>query len=322
MIPFNDLRPSLAPLCHVIDRSIRRVVDSGVFLNGDEVPRFEEEFARYCGTKHCIACASGTDAISLMCAALPKTLPVCVQANTLPCTAIGVERSGESITIVDCLPDGRCDVHWKNTMPVLLYGRYPVGTELDCSIFDACQAHGWKPPVSVNAAAMSFFPTKNLGAFGDSGCVVTHADHIADAIRKIQDVRRYDSHMHFHSRMSEIDAAVLSVKLPHLDEWNAERARLAAVYYDNLPAWCEPVTKPGEETNHHLFAVLVDRRDELMEHLLTHGVVPKVHYDKPLWLKPNAMRWCSRVLSLPLWVGMTPEQVQTVCDAVRGFQST
>lgn len=319
MIPFNDLSHSIYPIRADIDEAILRVVDSAVFLNGDKVAAFEEAWARYCGVKHCIACASGTDAISLMCGWQPKLLPVSVQANTLPCTAIGVERSGEGIRIADCLPNGRCDVHWRNTMPVLLYGRYPVGTENDCTLFDACQAHGWKPGPG-HTAAMSFFPTKNLGAFGDAGCVVTNHDGVAKAIRKIQDVREYGG-VQFHSRMSEIDAAVLRVKLPLLDEWNAERAKLAAVYYENLPEWCEPVAKPGEATNHHLFAVLVDRREELVEHLLANGVATKTHYPKPLDMLPNAINWCKRVLSLPLWIGMGEQRVRMVCDAVRGFES-
>lgn len=322
MIPFNDLRPSIWPIRFDINNAIRGVIDSGVFLNGPEVAAFEEEWAVYCGAAHCIACASGTDAISLMCGYLAQThkagISVTVQANTLPCTAHGVERSGIGLNIDDCTPDGRCDYHMLNTMPVLLYGRYPVGLERECSLFDACQAHGWKPPATA-MAAFSFFPTKNIGAFGDAGCVVTHNAEVAKTIRRIQDIGYYRPGLQLHSRMSEIDAAVLRVKLPLLDEWNAERARLAAVYYERLPPSVEPVTKPGEETNHHLFAVLSDRRDALKEHLEANGIGVKVHYPRPLSLKENAMRWCSRVLSLPLWVGMSPEQVRTVCDVIRGF---
>lgn len=324
MIPFNDLRPTIAPIRADIDAAIRRVIDRGVFLNGPEVDAFEEEWAKYCGASHCIACASGTDAITLMCGYLAQThkagVSVTVQANTLPCTAIGVERSGIGVFIDDCTPDGRCDYHRLNTMPVLLYGRYPVGLENECTMFDACQAHGWKLPQNA-MASMSFYPTKNDGTFDDAGCVVTQSEEVAKVIRKIQDVSTYRSGLQFHSRMSEIDAAVLRVKLPLLDEWNAERERLASVYYENLPTSVEPVTKPGEQTNHHLFAVLSERRDELDQHLAENGITCVVHYRKPLSIKcPNALRWCNRVLSLPMFVGMTPEQVRTVCDVIRWFE--
>lgn len=324
-IPFVDLTISLSQIRLSIDAAIWRVMDRGIFLNGPEVEAFESEWASYCGQRFCVACASGTDALMLAVQG-HCILEVRVQANACPFTATGVEKTGVNLRFNDCTSDGPmaglsltpCMAPDSGyDIPLLLYGRHPSGRELshwDSSrplLIDACQGHGWKPPAKVTAA-WSFYPTKNLGCFGDGGAMTTNSEKAAERAREIA--------ADWHSRMSEINAAVLRTKLPHLDRWNAERAAIAEVYYNELPDWAEPACRPGEPTNHHIFAVLVDRRDELEGYLLKNGIGVKVHYREPLADLPGAKRWCSRTLSLPCYSGLTPMQVQAVCDTIRSFK--
>ena len=309
MIPFNDLRPAIEPIRADIDAAIKRVVDSGVFLNGPEVEAFEHEWAAYCGQRYCVACASGTDALMLatrVFTAGSLSLP----ANTCRFSKVGIERGDANIPFFyDVDERGYCDS--QHIVAVLLYGRQKHPYSNDSHVmFDACQAHGWTPPRNA-LVAWSGYPTKNLGGFGDCGWVTTGCDSESARMRAIAATH--------HSRMSEINAAVLRTKLPHLDHWNAERHELAEVYYDNLPDWAEPACRPSEPTNHHIFAVLVDRRDALEAHLLKNGVGCRVHYREPLAKLPGAIRWCSRTLSLPMYPGLTREQVLRVCDTIRSF---
>lgn len=309
MIPFCDLRPALEPIRKDIDAAIARVINSGVFLNGDEVAAFEEEWAKYCETEHAVACGSGTDALTLA-ADASGYREFEVQANTLPFTKIGLENGGAKVTVRDVQKNG---VLYDSTkpVPVTLYGRYPLRHELHSVIIDACQAHGWKPGAWNGMACWSFYPTKNLGCFGDSGCVTTND---SSAVYRMREQRH-----RLHSRMSEIQAAVLRVKLPHLDEWNRKRAEIAGWYWNEMPPVMGGALGPFRENNSHIFALIVNRRDELKRHLSERGIGTKIHYERPLEFLPQASLWCSRVLSLPMYVGMTAEQVREVCDTIRSF---
>lgn len=320
MIPFVNLQPALDEIRDDIDAAMSRVVDRGIFLNGPEVDGFELEWAAYCGQRFCVACANGTDGLTLagMCNSTELKdhgLP----SNTLSFSMIGlvnrnplIAGSAREILAFD-VDDRGWPVTWNKVVPVLLYGRFPPVDTSECLVVDACQAHGWKPAGHV--IAHSFYPTKNLGCFGDGGAITTD-DH-----RSVTRIREWTSGepLQFHSRMSEINAAILRIKLPHLDRWNAARRRLSEIYYENLPDWCEPVCRPGEATNHHIFAILADQRDELERHLLKNEVGVKVHYRKPLAPLPGAVRWCSRVLSLPIWPGLKDSEVRQVCDTIRCF---
>lgn len=309
MIPFVDLRPAHAEIRLSIDAAIDRVRERGIFLNGPEVELFEEEWAAYCGQRFCVACASGTDALMLA-AAGQWTTRFRIPANTLKFTDIGIGRNATSRSFDDVDERGWMRGHDidRQDVNVLLYGRippFPVSRSVD-----ACQAHGWKPEGLVDAA-WSFYPTKNLGCFGDGGALTTDHEGVAKLARTEAAL--------WHSRMSEINAAVLRTKLPHLDRWNAERAAIAEVYYNELPDWAEPACRPGEPTNHHIFAVLVERRDELEKHMLANNIGVKVHYREPLAELSGARRWCDRTLSLPCYPGLTPMQVQEVCDTMRSL---
>lgn len=322
-IPFIDLSPLHGPLATDLHRAFLRVANRGVFLNGPEVEEFEAAWAKYCGAPYCVACGSGTDALAII-AHCSARGAFTIQANTCAFTLTGLikgtadDYQHRTIGIIDCDKHGcpNTDYCWTEiedvgtAIPVdaLLYGR--TTRRLSCGIVDACQAHGWKHS-DCDFAAWSFYPTKNLGAFGDGGAVTMQSALTASQAREFRD--------RLPSRLSEMNAAILLTKLPHLDEWNADRLKLAEVYWSELPDWTEPVCRPGEPSNHHIFAILVDRRDRVKQHLEAHEIGTKIHYPMPLADLPGANRWCSRVLSLPLWVGMTPEQVRTVCDVLKGF---
>lgn len=287
------------------------MIDSGIFLNGDEVRAFEEEFSAYCGTAHCVACASGTDALTLM-GSVSGFDKVKVQANTCKWTEKGLRNAGLTVNIADCGTDGRVSTGLDNTegavIPVMLYGAWNVNwVEQACRFVDACQAHGWKPR-KEQSGAFSFYPTKNVGGPGDGGAFITGDAEMARKARIIAKA--------MHSRMSEMTAALLRVRLPRLDEWNSERNRLAGIYYENLPSTVDPAVSPKAESNHHLFVVQTEHRDTMQETLLRNEIGTAIHYCDPLDDRPNAQRWCQSILSLPLWVGMKDEDVRFVCDCL------
>lgn len=286
-------------------------MDSGIFLNGQQVELFEEAWARYCKADYCLACASGTDALTI--AALGcKMGRAIIPANTLSFTKIGLSRAGCGILYADVDPTFGLPLYDYRGMvtPVLLYGRYFVQAGPMPDIIDACQAHGCKQ--CAWAMCWSFFPTKNLGCFGDGGAVTTNDEKI---------LKRMREYPVFHSRMSEINAAVLRVKLPYLDFWNAMRQEIAEVYYENLPGFVRPAVSPNMPSNHHIFAILIDeRRDELKEYLIRNEVGCKVHYPDPLDLKPGAIQWCNSILSLPCYPGLSLLEVRKICDLIKGFK--
>lgn len=309
-IPFVDLsRAHSDRLQDDTIFAIGRVVASNTFLYGPEVEAFEAEWAAYCGQKHCIACANGTDAVFL--ASLTGHGNFSVQANTCPYTYAALARQ-KHVFVKDVNGDGWPIKPEGNTIPVLLYGRY-LYDECKYMIVDACQAHGWKPPAGC-VAAWSFYPSKNLGTFGDGGAITTDVDSFAKKIR--------EEAKNWHSRMSEINAAVLRVKLPYLDQWNADRAAIAEIYYNELPDKVKPVCKPGWPSNHHIFGILTDYRPHLQACLHEWGVGTKIHYDPAIGGVPGAMHWASRELSLPCYPGLRPDEVQYVCDCICTFYKT
>jgi dTDP-3-amino-3,4,6-trideoxy-alpha-D-glucose transaminase len=326
-IPFVNLLSATDHIRISIDQAINRVRDRGIFLNGPETELFEEELGAATG-RHCIACASGTDALSIaaayhlfgMTAVNDPFSPVGIPANTSPFTQFGIwERNPALARSNPCVRTKIVDVNergwpesFKDTIPVLLYGRIPNADLSACPLIDACQAHGWRP--TNRTSCLSFYPSKNLGAFGDGGAILCRDERDVANLRKLV---WPGEHYRMHSRMSEINASVLRTKLPHLDRWNAERAAIAEVYYNELPDWCDPACRHGEPTNHHIFAVLVERRNDLEMFLKVAGIGCKVHWPEPLENFPGARYWADHVLSLPMWPGLTPQQVQTVCDTIK-----
>ena len=324
-IPFCDLSRALAPLRGEIEEAVRRVLDRGWFLRGPETEAFEREWAAYCGQAYCVCCGSGTDALTLGALALGLDHAE-IQANTLPLTAVGVQRAGVRIIVRDVDASGHLSEVGPSSVPVLLYGRVPSAAELNATLFDAAHAHGWKPPTHA-IACWSFYPTKSLGALGDAGAVTTNSAQLAEKIAALagRDDRLRDG-LQITSRMDEIQAAMLRIKLPHLDRWIDERRRIATAYSEQLPNSVCSIGTSFDDLN-HLFVVRVPNRSELIRHLQDRGVETKVHFPEPLHLQkaewgdssaclPSAEEWCESVLSLPCYPGLRLDEIERTCAAI------
>ncbi len=358
-VPFLDLRRRDAGLRAELDEALAAVVDDGRYVGGPRVEAFEREFAAFCGAREAVGVASGTDAIELALRALGVGTgdEVITVANTCVPTVAGIEAAGATPVLVDAdertftLDPGELDdattTRTKAIVPVHLYGRC---ADMDAIadharrhglhvLEDAAQAHGAalggrRAGTLGSAAAFSFYPTKNLGALGDAGAVVTNDAAVAAGVRELRSfgercggeaVRRGSN-----SRLDPLQAAVLSVELPRLEAWNERRRGLAARYREEL---AEVVHVPDEPADgghvHHLFVVRSPRRDELARELKRRGVGTLVHYPRAVHQHPayrdlarpgrleRSERLAREVLSLPLFPELTDDEAAAVITAVR-----
>lgn len=361
-VPFLDLQPAREELRAELDAAYQRVMDSGRYLLGPELEQFESSFANYCGAAHCVGVANGLDALHLILRAyrIGPGDEVIVPSNTYIATWLAVSYAGAAPVPVEADPgtfnldpariESAITPKTRAIMPVHLYGQPadmdPVlaiaRTQNLKVIEDNAQAHGarykGRPTGSLgDAAATSFYPAKNLGAFGDGGAVTTNDGDLAERIRAL---RNYGSRQKYHndcqglnSRLDEIQAAFLAVKLRHLDEWNARRGAVARRYLNELagipglqlpmvPEWAEPVW--------HIFAVRHCRRDELQAALAESGVGTLIHYPVPPHLSgaylaagwkpgdfPIAEEVAKTELSLPLGSHLSPPQQDFAIEAIR-----
>ncbi|MET0663531.1 MAG: DegT/DnrJ/EryC1/StrS family aminotransferase [Ilumatobacteraceae bacterium] len=362
-IPLVDLRAQHDEVATEVLAGFAEVLDATAFIGGPQVGAFEQEFAQYCGTTHCVGAANGTDAIELVLRALDigRGDEVVVPANTFIATAEAVDRTGARVVLVDCseatlLIDPR-QVAEKITsatraiIGVDLYGQIApfdelatvVDTERICLVEDAAQSQGAVRKGSgigaaVAAAATSFYPGKNLGAYGDAGAVVCNDESLADRVRAIGGhggLRRYEHDLiGFNSRLDTLQAVVLRAKLRRLDGWN-ECRRNAAARYDELLDGVDAVqrlgTAPGNTAVWHLYPIRVADRDRVLAALHRAGIGAGIHYPQPIHLTgafeslgyttgdfPVAERAASSLLSLPIHPHITPEQQVRVVETLRG----
>lgn len=361
-VPFLDLKAMHAPVMEEIKRAIDGVIDSHAFALGPAVQHFEEAFAEYCGVPHCVGLNSGTSAmhVALICAGVQAGDEVITTPFTWISTSWAISYIGAKPVFVDIDPQSHCldpakieqavTPRTKAIVPVHLYGHpadmdaiLKVAREHKLAVVeDAAQAHGarykGRPCGSLaDIAGFSFYPGKNLGAFGEAGAVVTDNAEWADRARALRDHAQSGRHNHvelgFNYRMEGIQAAVLAVKLKHLDGWNAQRCRIAESYRKHLsgianlecpaPAdWADPVW--------HIYAVQHPERDALRDHLSGHDIHSGVHYPTPIHLQPAyadlgyhqgdfpaAEALASRQLSLPMFPDMTEAHVCRVADSIR-----
>jgi dTDP-4-amino-4,6-dideoxygalactose transaminase len=329
-------------------------------MSGEEVERFEEEFAAYCSTRHCVAVNSGTSALhlALLSCGIGPGDEVVTAANTFIATAEAISYTGATPVFADVDPTtGNLDpktmeaaitARTEAVIPVHLYGRpAELGAILDIAdrydlpvIEDACQAHGARHGAKRvggfgRAGAFSFYPTKNLGAYGQGGALTTDDDAVARFARRMRDHGRVDGYEHdaigFNYRMDGLQGAILRLKLEHLDEWNAQRRRLAAGYRERLRGARidVPIDDGQSECVYHQFVVWVDDRDGVRRSLAARGVGTSVHYPVPLHLQeayaplghtsgdfPRAEQACDRAISLPMFPEMSVEQLDHVASAV------
>ena len=334
MIPFLSLKDVTAKYAAEIHEAVDRVVDSGYYLQGPENDRFEKNFAKYIGTDHCIGCANGLDALIWIFRAyieLGLMKPgdeVIVPANTYIATILAITENGlvpvlvepkiNTLQIDDDQIESRITDRTKAVCIVHLYGRCAYTQKIGdiCAryglklIEDNAQAHGClysdgRMTGSIgDAAGHSFYPGKNLGAFGDGGAVTTDDKKLADTIRALANYGSQKKYVFKYcgrnSRLDEIQAAILDVKLKHLPEDNAHRKMIARYYIDNIsnPYVTVPDEMPMESNAFHLFPILAENRDELQKFLLDNGVQTIIHYPIPPHKQECYSAWNS--LSLPV----------------------
>ncbi len=360
-VPFTDMKAHVAALRGEIDEAVARVLGSGWFILGPEGEAFERELAQALLAKDAVAVGNGTEAIQLALEALgvgPGD-EVVTSPLTAAFTALAILRTGARPVFADLdpstlnvAPDAVERVMTPRTkalLPVHLYG-HPVDLDplLELAqargvtlVEDACQAHGARYKGRTVGAisgigALSFYPTKNLGALGDGGAVLVDDPDRAGHLRRLRNGGQSDRYRHeisgVNSRLDEVQAAVLRVGLRHLAAWNARRRALAALYLEQLSdvSVCLPLEQPYAESNYHLFVVRHPRRDALMAALKERGVGTLIHYPIPLHLQPafahlggragdfpEAEAAAATILSLPLYPEMTDGQARSVAAAVR-----
>lgn len=362
MIRFLDVAGIHRPILDELQAATSRVVASGHYILGPELEAFEDELATYCGVQHAIGVGNGLDALSmtLRAAGIGPGDEVVVPGNTFVATWLAVSLVGARPVPVE--PDPRThnidpaaiedavSARTAAIIPVHLYGQPAAMHEVRAvaarhSLFvlaDGAQSVGARlggAPVAAHAPAttLSFYPGKNLGALGDGGAVLTDD---ADLAEKVRLLRNYGSRRKYHhevagqnSRLDEIQAAALRVKLAHLDAWNDRRRRIAGRYAHGLGGITSvglPSVMPGADPVWHLYVITSERRDELAEHLRSRGVETLIHYPVPAnlqaayrsegWRLPVTEALAARVLSLPMGPHLTDEQCSQVVDAIGEFE--
>lgn len=364
-IPFLDLKPQYRKIEPHLRPKLETIMEAGAFINGPEVEAFEEEFAAFCETKFCVGVSSGTDAlrVALLACGIGPGDEVITVPHTFIATTEAITQAGARPVFVDVDPvtstldparlEAAITPRTRAVIPVHLYGR-PADMDpiLDIAnrhhllvIEDACQAHGARyrgrrAGSMGRVGCFSFYPGKNLGAFGDAGALVTDDPEVARRARMLREHGQSRKYVHetegYTARLDALQAAVLRFKLPLLEEWNRAR-RENAKRYDELLAGIPGVSfhRPadGVEPVHHLYVVFVDDREGLREHLGRKGVGTGLHYPLPLHLQqayaamghhrgdfPVSENLAERLLSLPMYAELAPEQIEYVASCIREFQ--
>lgn len=369
MIPFLSLKDVTALHQEELSAAVDEVVRSGWYLQGGQNARFEEEYSSFTGSKYTIGCANGLDALILIWRAyvemglMKPGDEVIVPSNTYIATILAISENGlkpvlveprlDTLEIDDSLIENAITGRTRAVCIVHLYGRLAYTDRIAriCSerglllVEDNAQAHGCRAADGRrtgslgNAAGHSFYPGKNLGAFGDAGAVTTDDGEFADCVRALANYgsqKKYVfKYLGRNSRLDETNAAVLRVKLKYLDEDNDRRRKVAALYYGGIsnPLVSMPERLPDTANVYHLFPVLSPERDALQEHLKEKGVGTVIHYPIPPHKQECYREWnglsfpiCERIhsqeLSLPMGPGITDAEVAEVIDAVNSFRTT
>ena len=364
--PFVDLKEQYQAIKVEIDEAIQSVIDETAFISGKYVQGFEKNFAAFCGAKHCIGVGNGTDALFIALRALGIGLEdeVIVPANSFVATSEAVTMTGARVVFVDCDPDTynidanlielKITSKTKALIPVHLYGQ-PVNMPAICEIArkhnlkivqDCAQAHGatfdGKSLADFgDVLCFSFYPGKNLGAYGDAGAVVTNYDEIAKRALMTANHGRIGKYDHefegVNSRMDGIQGAVLNVKLKYLEQWNENRRRNADIYnhfLKDIPNLSLPYTLPNVKHVYHLYVIRSKQRNALQHFLRENGVATGIHYPTSLpKLKayqylghkpddfPVATQYQNEILSLPMYPELNDNDIQYVVQKIKQFNS-
>ncbi len=363
MIPFVDLNRQYLSIKSEMDDAIQSVINETAFIGGQRISEFENSFAQWLGTKHCIGCANGTDSIEILLNAMEVGTgdEVIVPAISWISTSEAVSSVGATPVFVDIHKDTyTIDISklekaitkdTKVIIPVHLYGQpadmmgiLKIAEKHNLKVLEDCaQAHGAKingqrVGTFGDAASFSFYPGKNLGAYGDAGGMVTNNDGIAKIARRIANHGQEGKHNHIiegrNSRLDGIQASVLNVKLPHLNNWVDARNHIALKYLRNINTEKFGLPKLNKEQEHawHLFVIRSINRDKLKSYLLENGVETAIHYPTALpFLKcyesysyqpndfPVAFDYQSKILSIPMFPELKDEEVNRVIDLLNAF---
>lgn len=364
-IPYLNLAPMHDPLKEELAEKFRNVLNQEWFVQGKECTGFEESFAAFCGVKYCVGVGNGLDAIRaiLQGYGIGTGDEVIVPANTFIATVLAISYVGATPVLVDAdsatynIDSGQIEKkitsRTKAIIVVHLYGRavemtpvltlaHKYGLKV---IEDSAQAHGALYEGACtgslgDAAAFSFYPGKNLGALGDGGAVTTNDEELAQRIRAICNYGSYRKYCHefkgCNSRLDEIQSALLSVKLPHLKEWNEARKDIAEKYNSGIqnPAFTLPHGFDRDGHVFHIYPLLCPEREKLISYLETRGIHTNIHYPTPIPLQgaypeladsmpeyPVTARICAEEVSIPLYPGMTHREIDYVIDALNRYQA-
>src|SRR6266850_6579474 len=363
MIPLVDLKSQYQSIKTEIDSAISEVVESCQFILGPKVEAFETDFAAYCQSRFAFGVSSGTSALhlALLAAGVGPGDEVITVSFTFVATVAGVLYTGATPVFVDIDPltcnidpakiEAAITPRTKVIMPVHLYGSCADMDPISdiarkhnlILIEDAAQAHGAeyrgrRAGSMGDLACFSFYPGKNLGAYGEAGAVVTNNEEYVEIIKQLRDQGQSAKYVHerigYNYRMEAIQGAVLDVKLKHLDDWNRARRKHVEVYRRELAdVGVRLLEEPADgKSVHHIFPLFTEQRDELRAHLQAAGVSTGVHYPIPVHLQrgfrglgynagdlPHTERACREVLSLPLYPELADETVMQIADSVRQF---
>lgn len=363
MIPFFDMQAVQTALKPQLSEAFERVSRSGHMILGPELAAFEEEFARYCGVRFCIGVGNGLDALALTLRAwdIGPGDEVLVPSHTFIATWLAVSMVGATPVPVEIdehyMLDPRClaeriTPRSAAVIPVHLYGQAAPMDEIReiaskaglLVLEDAAQAHGAmyrerRCGSLGHAAAFSFYPTKNLGAMGDGGGIVTDDPALADKLKALRNYGSKAKYVHevsgVNSRLDELQAAILRVKLPHLDDWNERRRAIARHYtsrLEGLEGIETPLIAPNNEHVFHLYVIRAREREKLMQFLASREIAGAIHYPVAAHMQgafsmlgipandlPLARRAAEEVLSLPLWPQMRIEDADRVIEALHDF---
>jgi dTDP-4-amino-4,6-dideoxygalactose transaminase len=363
-IPFVDLKHQYHEIKTELQEAIEGVLERGIFVGGEEVERFEEEFAQYCGVRFAVGVGSGTEALylALLACRVGSGHEVITVPNTFIATTEAITLTGAQPVFVDIDPEtytmdaGQIESaiteRTKAIIPVHLYGQpadmAPILAVAErhnlLVVEDAAQAHGAvyngkKVGGFGTAACFSFYPTKNLGAYGEGGAVVTDNEEIAQRVMMLRDHGSKQKYSHetegINSRLDTLQAAILRIKLRHLDRWNQQRGERAALYDDFLQGSekvIRPTVREGCTHVYHLYVIRSTERDRLREHLRSKEIITGIHYPVPLHLQPAysylglgegtypvTERAARDILSLPMYPKLRGEDVETVAQVIKGL---
>lgn len=365
LIPYLDLNGAHREIREELEEAFRACMDREWYIDGKADKTFEAQFAAYCGADFCVGTGNGLDALRLILCAygIGAGDEVIVPAHTFIATALAVSYVGATPVFVDAdehtyLMDisrieEKINTKTRAIIAVHLYGRVCAMDQIRLIadkyglkvIEDAAQAHGAMfqgkcAGALGDAAAFSFYPGKNLGALGDAGAVVTNDRELAEKVRAIGNygsVRKYEHiYQGCNSRLDEIQAAFLSVKLKYLDQWNERRKQIARMYHLNIHN--EHIVLPqcpqdAHEHVYHIYPVLTERRDDFVAYMKEKGIATNIHYPKPIMLQgayrglgyaadeyPVTQKICAQEVSLPLYYGLTEKECRWIIDVANAYE--